>query len=456
MNYLAFKTLYKFFFNLFFSENENFKLAAMVIERLLASNVYREQQKRFRNMYVPNPMDLNIQYLYRLETLWIYKMIETMGKAISCLCWCETNHDLIAIGYGVYNFVKNSDRRNGCVCIWSIKNPVNPERNYRYSVPVTSLAFSKKNPQLLAVGLYNGSVEIRDITEDQGIPVGRSERSTSPGFEPVWQIVWIQGEYLGGVSEQILTISQDGRVMKYNLTSGPYLVGYRQLMLDRVEGVVEGLPIPKKKTFLEANRHPQALCLTIHPMKPDVYFVGTDEGCIHRCSTNYPHQHTGIIQVHNGSVNFMEYSPWSPKIFLTCGIDWCIRIWIEDVFEPIIELSSGIGPVQHACWSPINSTIIASVTKTQVEIWDLRRRTLKPSSTHKFDSAISLTLIKFTNCGRSIVVGDEEGKTYVCSLEDMPFPPHYQYNELQQSLYKSLVAVPELLKQVKGLGYLGY
>ncbi len=65
-------------------------------------------------------------------------------------------------------------------------------------MPVTAVEFSKMNPQLLAVALYDGTVEIIDITDnpagDQGFAaVGRSERSTSPGFEPIWQIQWLQG-----------------------------------------------------------------------------------------------------------------------------------------------------------------------------------------------------------------------------------------------------------------------
>jgi dynein intermediate chain 4, axonemal len=81
---------------------------------------------------------------------------------------------------------------------------------------------------------------------------------------------------------------------------------------------------------------------------------------------------------------------------------------------------------------------------------------MKPASTHTFDSGTPLTIVKFSNCGRSLIVGDEEGKTYVCALEDMPFPPHFQYRELQSALYRGLIGRPELLKQLKGMGSLKY
>lgn len=116
--------------------------------------------------------------------------------------------------------------------------------------------------------------------------------------------------------------------MKFTLAKGPYLIGIRQIKLDRVEGVVEGLEMKRKNGLLQANRHPQALTLQIHPIKSDVFFVGTDEGCIHTCSTFYPNQYSGIMQVHRDSITDMEYSPWSPKIFLTCGSDWYLFYFI--------------------------------------------------------------------------------------------------------------------------------
>lgn len=104
------------------SSSDNFKLSSMVIQRLLAGNIFHDRQKRFRNMIMPDPLDLSIKYLYRLNVLWTYKMIETIGKAVSCFSWCHTNGDLLAIGYGIYDFASFSDRlAGGFVCIWSIK-----------------------------------------------------------------------------------------------------------------------------------------------------------------------------------------------------------------------------------------------------------------------------------------------------------------------------------------------
>lgn len=133
-----------------------------------------------------------------------------------------------------------------------------------------------------------------------------------------------------------------------------------------------------------------------------------------------------------------------------------LRIWTENIFEPILELSHDQEPFQCAVWSPIHSTILATCTRNSVQLWDLRRKNMKPASEHSFDSTSTLTIIKFSNCGRSIVVGDADGKVHVCALEDMPFPPHFQYDELEGALNRILEANENLHKQFQELGYLGY
>lgn len=160
-------------------------------------------------------LDLSIQYLYRLETLWTYKMTETIGKGVSCMCWCHGNSDILAVGYGVYDFVPHMYRTSGYVAIWSIKvfrykvqckfasklasfvvqNPVNPERRYRFDRPVTAVEFSKETPQLLAVGTFNGMIEVLDISySDTNCIVAKSQRNSSAGFEPIWDMKWVLGE----------------------------------------------------------------------------------------------------------------------------------------------------------------------------------------------------------------------------------------------------------------------
>lgn len=436
-------------------QSKTFRLSSMILQRILASNIFRERQRRFRNMDEANPLDINVRYLYRLELLFTYKTIATVAKAVTNFAWCHTNSDVLSVAYGIYNIKPNMERTTGFVCIWNIKNPVNPERFYKYSIAVTALAFSKEQPQLLAVGLYDGTIEIIDVTVDEtAARVYTSQRTSSPAIEAVCRLNWIRV----GDEEQLLAATQDGFVIKYSLTNSPYIIGSQLMLLERVEGTIEGLPMePKKYPKLQANRHPQALTLESDPVHSQLYFIGTDEGCIRKCSIFYPNQHQQLLQVHKYAVSSMEFSPWSPRIFLTCGTDWYIRIWIEDILEPIIELTSGLEPVQCAHWCPDNSTIIAATKRSKLEVWDITINVLLPVTSHDVCSGgTSLTLCEFTKCGKSIVAGDSEGTTYVYALEDMPFPSHFQYKALENALVASLELRPGLKEQVLAMGHLGY
>lgn len=66
-----------------------------------------------------------------------------------------------------------------------------------------------------------------------------------------------------------------------------------------------------------------------HPSSKSIYFIGTDEGVIHKCSYNYLNRHLDLFLAHEGPINEMKFSPFCPTFFATCGDDWHTRIWAE-------------------------------------------------------------------------------------------------------------------------------
>lgn len=103
------------------AKNNSFRLSSMILERILAGNMYRESQRRFRNMDMPNPLDPVVHYLYRVKLLWTYRSHDIDGSAVTCMSWCPSNADILAIGYGVFNYVLPERRRTGYVCLWNMK-----------------------------------------------------------------------------------------------------------------------------------------------------------------------------------------------------------------------------------------------------------------------------------------------------------------------------------------------
>lgn len=54
------------------------------------------------------------------------------------------------------------------------------------------------------------------------------------------------------------------------------------------------------------------------------------------------------------------------------------------------------------------------------------------------------------------MVGNERGNALFQALNDMPFPPHFQYDELEKAIYKSMGNDQELFIELKSIGFFGY
>ncbi|TMW49605.1 hypothetical protein DOY81_005314, partial [Sarcophaga bullata] len=438
----------------------SFHLTSVIMKRLLSSNVFEQGQRRFRNMTKVTRMADKMSYKYSVNLLFVIYPDFRDGerKAVADMSFCYKNSDILAVAYGIYSYSAAKQSHAGEVCIWSIKNPRDPERFYHYDVPVTSVEFSPYMPTLLAIGLFDGLVEVRDIAYYNEPPIAISARSSLRSMEPVLAIKWIKQANSNDAQEvdPFLTLSQDGSTTQFRIINSPFLAGFRQMTLQRIEGTPEGLATVGSSAMKEdTDPCPQGLGMTIHPTMPDIYYLLTDEGCVHKCSTNYQNHYLQVIRTHDAAVNAMDFSPWSPKLFLTCGNDWCIRIWMEGIFQPLITLKNTCSPYQWAAWSRIHCTVILAINRQSLEIWDIRRNILKPMSTTKMCGSHK-TLGIFSLDGNSIAVGTERGNVLINALDDMPFPPYYQYDTLEKAIYNAVTNYPDLLIELKSVGYFGY
>lgn len=100
--------------------SKSFQLSSMILQRVLAGNTFYTYQRRFRNMYTPKSLEPTVNYLYRLQFLYRYRCYETAGNAVSCMSWCPSNTDILAIGYGAFK-CEPCKRERSAVCLWNIK-----------------------------------------------------------------------------------------------------------------------------------------------------------------------------------------------------------------------------------------------------------------------------------------------------------------------------------------------
>ncbi|XP_050295299.1 dynein axonemal intermediate chain 4-like [Anthonomus grandis grandis] len=427
-------------------KNPKFQEAVCVIERLLANNCFNEQQKRFRGLSDPSPFREDIEYKYRLDLLWTFANSYTKGRCVTALEWNPSNKDLIAVGYGKFYF---SDNLPGMVMVWNIKNPVQPERTYNFPDSVTTLSFSTKDPNMLCVGFYNGYVCVINIASR----VLNVLAENVPSFEAVWSVVWRANMDTTKGTEQICAASDDGRVIFYTIENTKLLQAQQMMRVAKADGKLKGYNTMRKCSNLNipVSRYAGARFIRWHPDDPNIYLVGTNEGVVHKCSTNYLNQHLDLFLAHDGPINDLKYSPFSKKIYATCGDDWHLRIWAEGISEPLHELFVTMMSVQAMDWSPTHSTILATIYGKTILLWDFQRKVWKPQSETQSPTGSRNTIVQFIDSGRCLVVGDIDGNVHVFSLEDMPFQAFFQENLLFEALEKSLMTNPNLMEKVRKL-----
>ncbi|CAL7947636.1 unnamed protein product [Xylocopa violacea] len=425
----------------------NFRNAMRIMERIISNNIFIHAQKRFTGLIKQDPCSLDLEFTYSLDILWTYECEETFGRPVSSFRCNYVNRSILAVGYAAR---ANSEIKNGIVLLWSAKNPASPARWYNFDSPVANLDWSRDKPNLLAIGFYDGDIQVIDVSSIAINVVRRSQKVTS--CSPQWQVQWWIGDEQYEYQEQIYTCNQDGYVFCYR-----YVEDFTSsiiMRIFRIEGTLAGVDRTVQCNLYDIfiNRSPGALVLRNHPTLSTIYYIGSDEGCLYKCSTNYLYQHIDSFLAHDGPIYSMMFSPFCSKIFLTCGADWCIRIWVEGLTEPLITLSTVMACVRYAAWSPIHSTIIVSIVNNEICIWDIRRKTHKPASVTVSPKHARFVMADFTADGNQLVVADVEGAVYVYNLEGMPFPPYNKEQVLVESIERALVTKPILLKNLKKLG----
>lgn len=418
---------------------------AVIMERLITAYNYQEKQLLYQGLYEQDPLSLNLEYKYSLKLLWTYNQDNTKDKVVTSISLSPVNENIIAVGYGKFKY---TDLKKGLVCCWNIKNPSNPERIYYFEKPVTCVSFSSQHPNILAVSFYSGLLILLDVTKVfQKIT---ASNQLYPQFHPVKKVCWFASEDKDN-DDFTVTCGKDGKIFRYRKTA--FFTSKQILSVTRIDGKLQGSDQLRKcypKTFV--CRHPAAECMVPHPVNPVMYYIGTSDGNVYKCSINYCHHHLEVFTAHNGPVYGIEFHPFCEKVFLTYGGDWCIKVWAEGVFEPLITLISGMQSVEAAVWHPINSTIIVSITGKCIEVWDIRRKTYHPKSSTESPSKSFNTALKFTKNGYNICVGDADGNLHVLALAEMPFSPEFQELVLVQSIKKTLISKPELLSKLNKLG----
>jgi len=100
----------------------------------------------------------------------------------------------------------------------------------------------------------------------------------------------------------------------------------------------------------------------------------------------------------------------------------------------------------------VDSCLFASVSGSQVSIWDLRRKIPEPAGSASWPDQEKLTSVSWAKDG-ALLVGDKAGKVYVMKVEGLPLPSFFQKRALATSIRKALkITKPDLYAAFTKIG----
>ncbi|BES97086.1 Dynein intermediate chain [Nesidiocoris tenuis] len=363
-------------------------------------------------------------FKYTLRILWKTKEPGTGG--VNNISTLVLNRNLIAVGYG--------DRgKDGTICVWNSKNPRTPEKKIMLQHAVTSTSFSKENPHWLAAVTEAGDVLIVDV----------GPSVTNVMKNPYWDVAWFLHNNLEQVKENVVTVGDSGQVLLWD----PHVCSsneignlvYSKIPHDNMFIHKHGSNslMRREKNFMQSKF--QAAAIDLDPIDPKTIYVSTTQGSLLVCTTSKILGPPSPFPAHRGAVLGVKHSPALPLVYLTHGSDAKTFIWVHGVKPPIASLTTdSLDPVLCALWSPSHCSVILTLNRKTICIWDIRRSDLDPMTILFAEEGIHFCTADFNQSGTVVFVGCSDGTVTAYNLHEMPHLPYLQKNHLLAAFKKIL------------------
>lgn len=316
------------------------------------------------------------------------------------------NKDLIITSYGSNYNMEGGSR--GLVCLWTIKNANYPELFIESDVPVLSAKFSKQSPNLFACGYQDGNLALFDTRKKTDKPLIMSkDLNCIKHLDAIWELNWVPKTKNKDKGESLITISADGHLYEWKLK--------KTLEVNELKTIAQSRN-PLVKTGRNANnmnfRHSVGFGFDFFKQDPNLYFISTEDGLIHRCSRSYKERYLSTYYGHTGPVYKIKCNPFNSSVFLSCSSDWSCQLWSAKRESPIMRIKSLdlFDEVYDVSWNPFCSTVFGSACKDgRLEIWDLAKNNFDPVHTHYDDLGVARTCLLFSDSDPVLLAGNEEG-----------------------------------------------
>ena len=286
--------------------------ALKIMERLVNQNAEDEIYQDFK--YWEDASDQYREGEGSLLPLWRFTTDRSKRKQVTALCWNPKYADLFAVGYGSYEFMKQG---TGMICCFSLKNTAFPEFIFTTESGVMCLDFHPQHPSLLAVGCYDGTVLVYNVSCGGSKPIYTSTIQNGKHTDPVWEIRWQKEDLAKELN--FYSISSDGRVANWSMSKNELKM--EPVMQLKLVNAVKDEAEETSLTGLAGG-----FCFDFNQKHDHMFIVGTEEGNIHQCSKAYSGQYIETYEGHHMAVYSVKWNPFDERIFISCSADWTVKV----------------------------------------------------------------------------------------------------------------------------------
>ncbi|XP_028318162.1 cytoplasmic dynein 2 intermediate chain 2 [Gouania willdenowi] len=351
---------------------------------------------------------------------------------VSCVSWSCTGSRIVC-GYGRMDDGDWSTQ-SSFVCAWNLDRGVLSRKTdlmIDVHTTVTALSCHPTYPALIAGGLFTGEVLVWDSSRTLDPVLARTGMLAESHREPVYHVSWVS---LGQKKEdlQVLSCCSGGKILLWTLNSDP-----TRLVLSDAFALVLS-QIPHSSSFKGRGSSSSSVGVTslaVSPWDSDTFLVGCEGGLLLRCSfscqtladiSSSSEQAVPLrapvvftFTQNKGPVHSIHCSAFHRNLFLCCGTDGSVHLHSLLQADPLMSVRVSDCYLFQVQWSPSRPLVFAVATgQGEVHLYDLGRRSLKPSSVLQRDgSRQPSTCLNFNSHNpRLLAVGSADGSVCVWQL----------------------------------------
>lgn len=347
-------------------EMKNIGNSLFVLERMVQQNIHLDKILTYTSpaadVETPN-----------VEQLLKFQNPITNYRPVTGLSFNPQSANFFAASYGtVIDSQKLPDKTQpaGLICVWNIMNPSQPERIIETESPPTSIKFSEGVPYLIAAGFADGAVGLFDIRQKKCECIAMSTVENGSHEGTVGEVVFQQRTDTRVRSEAVVSVAAGGRVTQWTVANG---LEHKDLV------TLKKLKVVGKEGETQTLRYEDLHCISFSQSQPNIYVVGSEDGALFVCDTQYNEDFTQKLLFHFRSVLSVKFSPIAPNWFISGSCDGSAAVWNTHRQTPVAAFYLGKGTFNDIEWSPISGTVFAAACSDgECKIWDISLDSVDP------------------------------------------------------------------------------